>query len=98
MVLSGCCVSTLITSTVCLLTTDTTDVPAVRLTVKPSEGNGLRTVSRLMVDKISTMAKTKLGTYVGRLADEDIVRLNRAALVFLGLAGSTQGSMAVLKS
>ena len=39
-----------------------------------------------MVDKITTVAKTKIGTHVGRLTDEDMVRLNRAVLVFLGIA------------
>jgi mRNA interferase MazF len=40
---------------------------------------------RLMVDKITT--RTRIGYYVGRLADEDIVRPNRAVLVSLGVAG-----------
>ena len=37
-----------------------------------------------MVDKVTTVPKTKVGAYVGRLADEDVVRLNRAVLVFPG--------------
>jgi mRNA interferase MazF len=72
--------------TVCAFTTDPTDAPLFRLSIEPSEGNGLRAVCRLMVDKITTVPKTKLGTRVGRLADEDVVRLNRAVLVFLGIA------------
>jgi mRNA interferase MazF len=39
-----------------------------------------------MVDKIMTVPKSRLGVRIGRLADEDIVRLNRAVLVFLGIA------------
>jgi mRNA interferase MazF len=42
-----------------------------------------------MVDKVTAVPKTKVGAYVGRLADEDVVRLNRAVLVFLGIAGPT---------
>jgi len=42
-----------------------------------------------MVDKLTTVAKGKLGTRIGRLEDADMVRLNRAMLVFLGLAGSS---------
>jgi len=42
-----------------------------------------------MADKITTVRKARIGIYVGRLADEDIVRLNRAVLVFLGIAGPT---------
>jgi mRNA interferase MazF len=55
--------------------------------VAPTAGNGLKRESRLMVDKITTMPKARLGEQIGRLADEDMVRLNRAVLVFLGLAG-----------
>jgi mRNA interferase MazF len=39
-----------------------------------------------MVDKITTVPKEKVGYRMGRLDDEDIVRLNRAILIFLGLA------------
>ena len=74
--------------TVCAFTTDPTDAPLFRLPVTPNERNGLRSPSRLMVDKITTVAKTKIGARVGRLDDADIVRLNRAMLVFLGLAGA----------
>ena len=72
--------------TICAFTTDETEAPLVRLPVEPNKGNGLRTACRLMVDKISTVPKPKIGARVGRLDDEDIVRLNQAALVFLGLA------------
>lgn len=75
--------------TVCAFTTDSTDAPLFRLLIKPSESNGLRAVCRLMVDKVTTVPKTKIGTNVGRLADEDMVRLNRALLVFLGIAAPT---------
>ena len=59
-----------------------------RLPVRPNERNGLRAASRLMVDKITTVPKIKVGARVGRLDDEDILRLNQAVLVFLGLAVS----------
>jgi mRNA interferase MazF len=74
--------------TICAFTTDETDAPLIRLPVEPDDQNGLRAVCRLMVDKITTVPKSKLGAHVGRLGDEDIVRLNRAVLVFLGLAAS----------
>jgi mRNA interferase MazF len=74
--------------TVCPFTTNETEAPLFRLQVEPNERNGLRALSRLMVDKITTVPKAKLGTLVGRLDDDDLLRLNRAILVFLGLAGS----------
>ena len=72
--------------TICAFTTDPTDAPLFRLAVEPSTSNGLRAVCRLMVDKITTVPKSRIGARVGRLSDEDIVRLNRAVLVFLGVA------------
>jgi len=72
--------------TVCAFTTDPTDAPLFRLPIEPSEGNGLRAVCRLMVDKITTVPRAKIGARVGRLADEDLVRLNRTVLVLLGIA------------
>lgn len=72
--------------TVCVFTTDATEAPLFRLPVTPSDRNGLRSVSRLMVDKLTTVSKERLGERIGRLDDEDVVRLNRAILVFLGMA------------
>ena len=74
--------------TICAFTTDPTDAPLFRLPVEPSERNGLRAPSRLMVDKITTVPKSKVGERIGRLNDEDVVRLNQAVMVFLGLAVS----------
>jgi mRNA interferase MazF len=56
--------------------------------VRPNERNGLRAVSRMMVDKITTVPKSKVGARLGKLDDEDVIRLNQAILVFLGLAAS----------
>ena len=72
--------------TVCAFTSDPTDAPLFRLLVEPTETNGLRIASRLMVDKITTVPKDRLGEKVGRLDDADVLRLNQAVLVFLGLA------------
>ena len=72
--------------TICAFTTDPADAPLFRLQIEPNESNGLRVACRLMLDKITTVPKSKIGALVGRLADEDMVRLNRAVLVFLGIA------------
>lgn len=76
--------------TICAFTTDPTDAPLFRLLVEPDDGNGLREPSRLMVDKVATVPRAKVGNRVGRLADADLLRLNRALALFLGLAGSGQ--------
>jgi len=73
--------------TICAFTSDPTDAPLFRLVIEPSEANGLETTSRVMVDKVTTVPKAKLGRRIGRLANDDMVRLNRALMIFLGLAG-----------
>ena len=73
--------------TVCAMTTDSTDAPLFRILIEPDGLNQLREPSRLMVDKLTTVSRSKIGEQVGRLSDDDIVRLGRAMLVFLGLAG-----------
>src|SRR5258708_29661988 len=73
--------------TVCGFTTDPTEAPLFRLPIDPAAENGLDAPSRLMVDKITIVARSKLGRRIGRLADTDLLRLNRAIVVFLGLAG-----------
>lgn len=72
--------------TICPFTTDPTDLPLFRLNVAPSDTNGLRAPSRIMIDKVSTVPKSKLGERIGQLSDMDLLRVNRALLVFLGLA------------
>jgi len=72
--------------TVCLITTDPAELPVFRITVDPTAENGLKATSRLMVDKVTTVPKSRLGQCIGRLADDDLIRLNRSLLVFLGLA------------
>jgi len=75
---------------ICAFTTDDTDAPLFRILVEPSEQNGLRLPCRLMVDKITTVPKSKLGSVLGRLDDENLLKLNQAMLVFLGLAVSAR--------
>ncbi len=72
--------------TICVFTSDKTEAPLFRLPVAPTDRNGLRSASWLMVDKLTTVSKERLGDRIGRLDDEDLVRLNRAILVYLGLA------------
>jgi mRNA interferase MazF len=80
--------------TVCAFTTDETDAPLIRLLIEPTTDTGLLMASRLMVDKMTTVPKFKLGKRIGRLNDQDIVRLNQAILVFLGLAVSPRAKPA----
>lgn len=72
--------------TICAFTTDETDAPLFRIPVDADATTGIRQPSRLMVDKITTMPRSKLGERIGQLSEEDLARLGRSIVVFLGLA------------
>ncbi|MGH2611356.1 MAG: type II toxin-antitoxin system PemK/MazF family toxin, partial [Tepidiformaceae bacterium] len=63
--------------------------------VRPTTENGLQAPSYLMVDKITTLRRTRLGQRVGELSAEDISRLAGAVLTFLGLATGSTASVDV---
>jgi len=52
--------------TFCGFTRDPTDIPLFRVNVEPNDLNGLQFSSRIMVDKILTTPKTKLGYSIGQ--------------------------------
>lgn len=72
--------------TVCPLTTAAVDAPLLRIAVEANAENELDLPSSLMLDKLTTMPRAILGERVGRLADDDMLRLARGLVVFLGLA------------
>jgi mRNA interferase MazF len=76
--------------TICGFTTQDVGASLFRVVVLPSASNGLRGPSWLMVDKISTVSRGKVGRVVGRLDDEHIVHLDQALVIFLGLATPSQ--------
>lgn len=73
--------------TLCVLTSDEVESPLLRLPVQPSVTNGLRMDCQLMLDKVTTVPRTRLGRKIGSLDGADLLRLNRGLVVFLGLAG-----------
>jgi mRNA interferase MazF len=74
--------------TICAFTTDETEAPLFRIPIHATPLNGLGRDSVLMVDKLTTIPRRKVGQRLGALDDGDVVRLNRAIMVFLGLAGT----------
>ena len=73
--------------TVCAFTTDPTEAPLFRPPIEASDTNGLSEQCNLMVDKITTVRRSKLGRKLGELSRQDQVQLDRAVIVFLGLGG-----------
>jgi mRNA interferase MazF len=72
--------------TVCPLTTNPLDAPLTRIDLEVTAATGIEQPSKIMIDKITTMPRANVRDHLGRLADADLIRLDRALLVFLGLA------------
>jgi len=70
---------------ICPLTSDIRDL-AVRPTIEPAPSNGLGVTSQVMADKISTVPRSKAGPTLGRLSREQLVAVERALLVVVGIA------------
>ncbi|MBS0551701.1 MAG: type II toxin-antitoxin system PemK/MazF family toxin [Proteobacteria bacterium] len=72
--------------TVLPLTTELRDTPLFRIDVEPSPDNGLQKRSQIMIDKIHTVPRSKLGSMLGKLSDDEQIAVNRSLMLFLGLA------------
>lgn len=67
------------------LTTELLDAPLLRLSVSPTPENGLRTHSQVMIDKVMTVPKNRVGNVIGQL-DADLSKsVGRALIRFLDL-------------
>lgn len=62
------------------------DAPIYRLTLDPTPENGLRKVSQIMVDKITSVRRDRIGDVVGRLGDDQMLKVTRALAVWQGIA------------
>ena len=72
--------------TVVPLTSTLVDAPIFRLTVEPSPANGLRSLSQLTIDKVTTVSRTRIAQSIGRLEDDLLLRVSRALALWMGIA------------
>ena len=72
-----------------LLSSRDTRAQLFRIELEPTEGNGLREHSFAMIDKITAVPLSKIGPRIGRLADQDMLRINAALVMFLGIEGAS---------
>jgi mRNA interferase MazF len=72
--------------TICPLTTDPSVAPVARIMLEPSPENGLQSASFAMADKVTTVPMHKVGKRIGAIAADEMSRIDRTVLVFLGLA------------
>jgi len=67
------------------VTSELRDTPLFRVLIEPTESNGLRKSSQVMVDKVQTISREKFGEVFGRVTEEDMLAVSRALAVFLGV-------------
>ena len=72
--------------TVCPMTSVGTEDHVLRLRIEPGAALPSAVPSWIMVEKITTLRADRIGTRIGRLSDEDIVRLTRSLATYLALA------------
>jgi mRNA interferase MazF len=71
---------------ICQMTSEIVDAPDFRVTIDPSEENGLRVRSQVMADKPVTVRRARIRELIGRLDNRDIGRLNIALAFVMGVA------------
>ena len=72
--------------TVVPVTSTLVDAPLFRLTLEPSPTNGLRSLSQIMVDKVTTVRRARIGKTIGHIEDDTLLRLSRALALWVGIA------------
>ncbi|MGO9937025.1 MAG: type II toxin-antitoxin system PemK/MazF family toxin [Terracidiphilus sp.] len=71
--------------TVLPLTSELHDVPLFRITVNAGKSTGLTKRSQVMVDKATTVPRSKIGPRIGRVDEGTMNAIDRALRGFLGL-------------
>lgn len=72
--------------TVLPITSTLVDAPLLRITLEPTDENGLQHPSQVMIDKILTVKNDKIGPKIGSLNPDLLVEIERCLAVFLGVA------------
>lgn len=71
---------------ICQMTSELSDALDFRITIEPSDENGLRAQSQVMVDKPTTVRRDRIRGVIGRLDNDDLRRINVALTLVMGLA------------
>ena len=74
------------TVTLALISSTLVDAPLLRITLDPSEENGLRARSQIMVDKGMSVRRERVGKIIGKADSDTLLSVNRSLAVFLGFA------------
>ncbi len=71
---------------VLLMSSDIVAAPLICIDVEASDQNGLHALSQIAINKMFTVRREKIGGVIGQIEDETMIAVNRAMVVFYGLA------------
>jgi mRNA interferase MazF len=72
--------------TILPLTSDLRETPIFRVRILPDQTNGLHAPSDVMIDKLHTVARDKIRETFGSLGNVQLIEIERAIAVWLGIA------------
>lgn len=72
--------------TICPVTSDPVEIPLLRIPLASEPSTGLSKPSNIMVDKVTTIPRSKLGERIGTVSDTTMLVVSRALIVLLGIA------------
>jgi mRNA interferase MazF len=72
--------------TVIPLTSEIHGEHLIRITVPPTQQTGLKIVSQVMLDKLSTVSRARAGVRIGQVDTATMHEVDAALAAFLGLA------------
>jgi mRNA interferase MazF len=66
------------------MTTTLVDASSLRVTVLPSSTSGLREPSQLMIDRLTTVPREKIGAIIGTVEGNTLYEATQRIVAFLG--------------
>lgn len=70
---------------ICPLTSELQADLLTRPLIQPSAGNGLRTASQVMVDRVTPALPWEVGHVVGHLSDDEMLQVGFSLMIVVGL-------------
>ena len=72
--------------TILPLTSHLINAPLIRIEIKPDENNGLKKASQIMIDKLLTTPREKVGSKIGSIQSSVMLEIERTLALFIGIA------------
>lgn len=71
--------------TILPVTGELRNAPLFRIGVEPDANNGLQKTSEIMVDKVQSVPRERIGEVFGHVSEDQMLAVSRSLAVFLGV-------------